>query len=107
MPIHSAVRLSRYVSTLFLATLSLSFLLTARPRVAEEFEGHSKVVGGYFEEWSIYFAGYNIANLQTNGVANKLTHLSYAFGGTTPTGCSIADSWADYQSPYLPSVSAP
>jgi hypothetical protein len=43
--------------------------------------------------------------LQRNGVADKLTHLTYAFGGTTPTGCAIADSWADYQSPYLPSVS--
>jgi chitinase len=28
----------------------------------------------------------------------------YAFGNATPTGCAIADSWADYQSPYLPSV---
>ena len=66
---------------------------------------HAKVVGGYFEEWSIYFAGYNIANLQSNGVADKLTHLNYAFGNATPNGCAIADTWADYQSPYLPSVS--
>src|ERR1700733_11100314 len=51
------------------------------------------------------FAGYNIANLQANGVADKLTHLTYAFGSATPTGCAIADSWADYQDPYLPSVS--
>ena len=68
-------------------------------------DNKSKVVGGYFEEWSIYFAGYNIANLQANGVADKLTHLTYAFGSATPTGCAIADSWADYQDPYLPSVS--
>jgi len=67
-----------------------------------------KIVGGYFEEWSIYYAGYNIANLQQNGVAGKLTHLIYAFANvtTTPTpSCAIADSWADYQTPYLPSVS--
>lgn len=38
-------------------------------------------------------------------MADKLTHLSYAFGNATPTGCAIADSWADYQTPYLPSVS--
>jgi chitinase len=63
------------------------------------------VVGGYFEEWSIYGAGYNVANLQANGVADKLTHLTYAFGDATPTGCAIADSWADYQDPSLPSVS--
>jgi len=66
-----------------------------------------KIVGGYFEEWSIYYAGYNIANLQQNGVADKLTHLIYAFANATTSpapACAIADSWADYQSPYLPSV---
>src|ERR1019366_4773648 len=67
-----------------------------------------KILGGYFEEWSIYYADYNIANLQQNGVANKLTHLIYAFADVTTTpapACAIADSWADYQTPYLPSVS--
>lgn len=70
--------------------------------------GGGKILGGYFEEWSIYYAGYNIANLQQNGVADKLTHLMYAFANVTTTpaaGCAIADSWADYQTPYLPSVS--
>jgi chitinase len=92
--------------TFFLLSLLLSFFL-ARPALANEPPRHnkSKVVGGYFEEWSIYFAGYNIANLQANGVADKLTHLTYAFGNATPTGCAIADSWADYQDPSLPSVS--
>jgi chitinase len=66
-----------------------------------------KVVGGYFEEWSIYFANFNIANLQNNGVADRLTHLFYAFGGANSTGCHIADSWADYQSPYLPTITGP
>ncbi len=68
----------------------------------------NKILGGYFEEWSIYYAGYNIANLQQNGVAGKLTHLMYAFANVTTEpvpACSIADSWADYQTPYLPSVS--
>jgi chitinase len=67
-----------------------------------------KIMGGYFEEWSIYGANYNIANLQQNGVAGKLTHLTYAFANVTTTpapACAIADTWADYQSPYLPSVS--
>ncbi|MDQ2842349.1 MAG: glycoside hydrolase family 18 protein [Acidobacteriota bacterium] len=63
-----------------------------------------KILAGYFEEWSIYYANFNVANLERNGVAGKLTHLIYAFANVTPTGCAIADSWADYQSPYLPSV---
>jgi chitinase len=69
---------------------------------------HGKILGGYFEEWSIYYAGYNIANLQQNGVADKLTHLIYAFANVTTSpapACAIADTWADYQTPYLPSVS--
>jgi chitinase len=72
------------------------------------FAQNRKILGGYFEEWSIYYAGYNIANLQQNGVANKLTHLIYAFANVTTSpapACSLADTWADYQSPYLPSVS--
>src|SRR5271156_1108844 len=92
--------------TFFLASLLLPFLL-APPILASDF-GHdkrSKVVGGYFEEWSIYFAGYNIATLQAHGLADKLTLLTYAFGTPAPTGCAISDSRADYQDPYLPSVS--
>jgi chitinase len=96
--------------SILLANLSLALLLALPLRATQQNlnqeDNHpSKVVGGYFEEWSIYFAGYNIANLQSNGVADNLTHLTYAFGDATPTGCAIADSWADYQTPYLPSVS--
>jgi hypothetical protein len=72
----------------------------------EPYQG--KILGGYFEEWGIYYAGYNIANLQQNGVADKLTHLMYAFANVTTSpapACAIADTWADYQTPYLPSVS--
>src|SRR5258708_3312245 len=100
-------RVLRVVLSSLLASVLLPFVL-ASPLIAAE-ENHeehhrAKIVGGYFEEWSIYFAGYNIANLQANGVADKLTHLSYAFGNATPTGCAIADPWADYQTPWLPSV---
>ena len=83
--------------TFFLASLLVPFFFLPRVTLANEprHDNKSKVVGGYFEEWSIYFAGYNIADLQANGVADKLTHLTYAFGDATPTGCAIADSWAD------------
>ena len=84
----------------------LSLVACISPSFAEK-PKPGKILGGYFEEWSIYYAGYNIANLQQNGVADRLTHLLYAFGNVTTTpapACAIADSWADYQSPYLPSV---
>ncbi len=67
-----------------------------------------KIFGGYFEEWGINYAGYNIANLQKNGVADELTHLIYAFGNVTPTSpaaCAIADPVAAYQNAHVPSVS--
>src|ERR1700733_10628388 len=101
------------MSTHFLPRLLRGALLTVLSLVAcispsfAQNHNEGKILGGYFEEWSIYYAGYNIANLQQNGVANKLTHLLYAFGNVTTTpapACSIADTWADYQSPYLPSV---
>src|SRR6266487_936106 len=102
-------RLAHLFASLVLPLL-LTLALNADERNHDDNHGendshHAKIVGGYCEEWSIYCAGYNIANHQTNGVADKLTHLNYAFGNATANGCAIADAWADYQSPYLPSVS--
>src|ERR1700757_1893076 len=96
------LRLSKAVAVI--GSLLLAFTLSS----SAQSPGGGKILGGYLEEWSIYYAGYNIANLQQNGVADKLTPLMYAFANvsTDPTPqCAIADSWADYQTPYLPSVS--
>ena len=90
-----------------IASILTLCLMASTYSLRAEDKREDKIIGGYFEEWSIYGAKYNIANLQQNGVAGKLTHLMYAFANvtTTPTpACSIADSWADYQTPYLPSV---
>jgi chitinase len=87
------------------AALLLGHCLSAAGQ--QDSDSHQKILGGYFEEWSIYYADYNIANLQQNGVADKLTHLIYAFADVTTTpspACAFADTWADYQTPYLPSV---
>jgi chitinase len=86
-------------------TSLLVFFVSLQPSFAQDGR-QDKILGGYFEEWSIYGANYNIANLQQNGVADKLTHLIYAFANVSATpGCALADTWADYQTPYLPSVS--
>jgi chitinase len=97
--------LPRFLTLLFSRLFLTALVLTACGSALADDGG--KVVGGYFEEWSIYFANFNIANLQNNGVADRLTHLFYAFGGVSSTGCYIADSWADYQSPYLPTITGP
>jgi GH18 family chitinase len=52
--------------------------------------------------------GYNIADLQKNGVADELTHLFYAFGDVTAAGtpvCAVADPVAAYQNSTLPGLS--
>ena len=92
---------------LFACTL----LTTSLPTVAQEGDGaHGRDISyqhlaAYFEEWSIYGANYHLADAQSSGAAAKLTHLLYAFANVTTDGqCQLADTWADYVDPFLPSV---
>jgi chitinase len=90
-----------------LLTILLTFVSCVSPLFAQT-HGYRKIFGGYFEEWGINYGGYNIADLQKNGVADELTHLIYAFGNVTPTSppaCAIADPVAAYQNSTVPSVS--
>jgi len=102
MPRHYLPRLLRVVLTSLLA------LVVGVDQSLAQARHHDKIFGGYFEEWGINYAGYNIADLQKNGIADELTHLIYAFGNVTPTSppaCAIADPVAAYQNSRLPSVS--
>ncbi len=95
--------------TCLCSVLLTTLLLTSSVAAAEEANSSSqhrgKIVGAYFEEWSIYGANYNVADIQNSGAADVLTHVLYAFANVSSTGqCAIADSWADYQTPYLPPV---
>src|ERR1700677_5074357 len=87
---------------------SLLVLVACLAQSLAQSRPHGKIFGGYFEEWGINYAAYNIADLQKDGVAGELTHLIYAFGNVTPTSppaCAIADLVAAYQNSSLPSVS--
>ena len=68
-----------------------SLLLASTVSSSGQSPSGGKILGGYFEEWSIYYAGYNIANLQQNGVADKLTHLMYAFANVTTPDAAVRD----------------
>ena len=61
----------------------LTLLICAPLLLAQQSAQSKKILGGYYEEWSIYGANYNVANLQQNGVADRLSHLLYAFGNVT------------------------
>jgi chitinase len=100
---HLLIRVWRTLRAAICAALLLSYGVPLA--AADSGRQPDKLLGAYFEEWSIYGANYNIADVQNSGAASKLTHLLYAFANVSTNGeCAIADSWADYQSPYLPSV---
>jgi chitinase len=90
--------------------MSTAALLTCGlPAFAQDH--NSKILAGFFEEWSIYYAGYNLANLESNGSAAKLSHLIYAFGDVSASAsnpsantCVIADAFADFEDAGLPPV---
>jgi chitinase len=79
--------------------------LSALPLLGQS-ANQNEMMGAFFEESSIYYANFNIANLQQNGVANRLTHLFYAFAKVNDSGaCELSDAVAAYQDKNLPSVS--
>jgi chitinase len=99
--------MSRFLPRLLRSILMILLALAPCSQSLAQARRHGKIFGGYFEEWGINYAGYNIADLQKNGVADELTHLIYAFGNVTPTSppvCAIADPVAAYQNSSLPSV---
>ncbi len=91
-----------------LRPLALSLLVLAVcvfPAISQAQGPQPKVLAGFFEEWSIYYANYNIADMQANGVAEHMSHFVYAFANvtTSPTpSCAIADAWADFEDNSLP-----
>jgi len=90
------------------ALMSLLIFVSCASQSLSQTRHHGKIFGGYFEEWGIRYAHYNIADLEKNGVADQLTHLIYAFGNVTPTAspaCAAADPLAAYEDSTLPSVS--
>ena len=85
--------------------LSLLFLVLCLLPAVSQAQAQPKVLAGFFEEWSIYYANYNIADMQANGVAGHMSHFVYAFANVTTSpapSCAIADAWADFETPYLP-----
>src|ERR1700743_2326553 len=94
-----------------LLAMSAMLLICGRSAFAQIPGSQGKILAGFFEEWSIYYAGYNLANLESNGSAAKLSHLIYAFGDVSASAsdpstntCVIADAWADFEDNNLPPV---
>ncbi|EDY47033.1 cellulose binding domain-containing protein [Streptomyces clavuligerus] len=54
----------------------------------------------YFTQWGIYGRNYHVKNLDTSGIAAKITHINYAFGNVQGGRCTIGDAFADYEKAY-------
>jgi chitinase len=55
---------------------------------------------GYFVDWGVYQRNYHVKNIETSGTAAKLTHINYAFGNVSGSGCALGDTYADYDKFY-------
>ncbi|GGN70768.1 chitinase [Actinoplanes lobatus] len=51
------------------------------------------VVAGYLTEWSVYGHDFRVKDL----AAERLTHLTYAFGRVTGGRCAMGDAWAAHR----------
>lgn len=90
--------------TLALLTVCAVTAVAQSPNSTVASTASGKVLAGFFEEWSIYGANYNIADMQANGVAAKLSHFVYAFANVSSNNCAIADAWADFENNALPAT---
>jgi chitinase len=62
---------------------------------------------GYFTQWGIYARNFKVKQVDTSGMAAKLTHINYAFGNVSEAGrcfeanqTGVGDAWADYQTRF-------
>ena len=101
----------RALTVLCAGVAALMFCGTSASAFAQTNNSQGKILAGFFEEWSIYYANYNLANLESNGSAAKLSHLVYAFADVSASAsdpstntCVIADPWADFEDNNLPPV---
>ncbi|WP_290861823.1 glycoside hydrolase family 18 protein [Hamadaea sp.] len=72
----------------------------------------SYVKVGYFTQWGIYRRNFTVKNVHTSGMADKLTHINYAFANVGADGkcfeaneAGVGDAWADYQKRFKASES--
>ena len=103
--LYSAITLPSRLLTLFLSVVffALIALLFTPQRISAV---NQKQIVGYFAQWGIYGRNFRVKDVDTNGSAQKLTIINYAFANivngqcvmTTQTG--VMDAYADYQKSF-------
>lgn len=77
--------------------------VSATPQEGTYEPGENRMVG-YFTQWGIYGRDFLIRDVKESGMAERLTHINYAFGNVSEDGecfivnqTGVGDAWADYQ----------
>jgi chitinase len=104
-----------FVRSLLALALAASLVGAASPAAAastQEAVASPYVKVGYFTQWGIYRRNFLVKNVQTSGMADKLTHINYAFANVGADGkcfeanqTGVGDAWADYQKRFKASES--
>ena len=108
----------RALRSFLVLALALPMAGTAAPATAatastaDTAAASSYVKVGYFTQWGIYRRNFTVKNVQTSGMADKLTHINYAFANVGADGtcfeanaAGVGDAWADYQKRFKASES--
>jgi len=110
---HVSTRTRRLIAGVAAALLPLTIAVSATQATAATTSSAAVTAKrdfvrvGYFIQWGIYGRNFLVKNLDTSGIAAKLTHINYAFGNVSADGrCFEAnipgqgDAWADYQTRF-------
>ena len=107
-----SVRTIRALAALALATAGTVAYAVPAAHGATGLAASTYVKVGYFTQWGIYRRNFTVKNLETSGMAAKLTHINYAFANIGADGkcfeanaAGVGDAWADYQKRFKASES--
>ncbi|NUT02716.1 MAG: glycoside hydrolase family 18 protein [Hamadaea sp.] len=102
----------RAVLALVLAASLTGVASPAQASTTDAAAAGSYVKVGYFTQWGIYKRNFTVKNVHTSGMADKLTHINYAFANVGADGrcfeaneAGVGDAWADYQKRFKASES--
>lgn len=107
-----SVRITRALVALVLGTAGTAVYGAPAAQGAADLAAGPYVKVGYFTQWGIYKRNFTVKNVETSGMAAKLTHINYAFANVGADGkcfeanqAGVGDAWADYQKRFKASES--
>jgi chitinase len=107
-----SLRIARAFVALALGAFGTAVYAVPAAQGADSLAAGPYVKVGYFTQWGIYRRNFTVKNVETSGMAAKLTHINYAFANIGADGkcfeaneAGVGDAWADYQKRFKASES--